>query len=357
MILIENLDNNRPIVENFVPRKYEIGNQKQINIYGARGAGKSALAIDYIAQNHKEESLYIDLDSPALFFQKLSVVDLQIYINENGIKILVLDHWSNQNNVELPIVDQTIIISRKPLGDKIFTLLKIMPLDYEEFLAFEHHISQTNGFTHFIKSGTLPLMAQSQKTHLLSMKQFLYSKFTLQELKLLSILASHNTEHLSINQIFTFAKEHMRISKDWLYKTISDYESEEILYFISDKSNKGGRKMLLYDYAASKYLSAQNNFSTQFDTLIGLTLLFHKASIRTLGRDGYVTDEETLIVSAPFGGEDAMWTKSHKKFSLYKKEGIKKVIMVTVSSQYGYMIENISFEALPFYEWSMGDNE
>ncbi len=357
MILIENIDNNRPIVENFVPRKYEIGNNKRINIYGARGTGKSALAIDYIAQNHKDGSLYIDFDSPTLFFQNLSVVDLQIYINENDIKILILDHWGYEKQVEMPKVEQVVIISREPLDDKGFMPLQIMPLDYEEFLAFEHHISQTNGFTHFVKSGTLPTMAQSQKTHQLSIKQFLYSKFTLQELKLLSILSTHNTEHLSINQLFTFAKEHMKISKDWLYKTIGDYENEGILYFINDKSGKGGRKMLIYDHATSKYLSTQNNFSVGFDALVGLTLLFHKVSVETLGRDGYIVGNETLIVSAPFGGEDAMWAKSHKKFSLYKKEGIKKVIIVTVSSQYEYEIENISFEALPFYEWSMGDDE
>lgn len=357
MILIENINSARPKVENFIPRKYEISNNTLINIHGARGVGKSAIAIDYIEQHYKDNSLYIDFDAPALFFNSLSIFDLQIFINDNNIRILVLDHWSDEKNIELPKVNQTLIISRKLIHNDGFAYLHIMPLDYEEFLASEHHISQTNGFTHFLKSGTIPLMAQSQKTHLLTIKQFANGKFTLQELKLLSILSSHNTEHLSINQIFTFAKEHMKISKDWLYKTIKDYKDEGILYFIDDDSLKGGRKMVIFDYALSKYLSGVNNFSVQFDALVGLMLLFQKFSISTLGKDGYIIDNNILIVSAPFGSEDAMWAKSHKKFSQYKKKGIKKVVMITVSSQYEYQIENIKFEGLPFYEWSMSDND
>jgi len=355
MVLLENIDNNRAILDNFVPRKDEIGSASMLNIYGARGVGKSALVLDYIAQLPKDKSLYIDFELPVLLFQKINTLDLQIFINDNGVKILVLDHYNEIGSMELPIVEQIIIVSRKVLSDSRFELLNILPLDYEEFLAFEHHISQTNGFTHFLKSGTLPQMAQNQKTHVLTIKQFLSSKFSSNEIKLLSILASHNTEHITINQIYTYAKEHIKISKDWLYKTISDYEKEGILYFIGDSGSKCGSKMVLYDYAFSKYLSYNNSFIVQFDALVALTLITHKANIRTLQKEGYIINN-TLIVSAPFGSEDAMWLKSQKKFSMYKKEGIQNVIMVTVSSQYEYSIKDIKFTGLPFYEWSMDED-
>ena len=93
----------------------------------------------------------------------------------------------------------------------------------------------------------------------------------------------------------------------------------------------------------------------QFDSTIAMTLIKQGKSFQTLGIHGYVMDDLTLIIPAPFDSEEGMWVKSQKKFSIYKRHGIKKVVMITVANQYEFIIENISFEALPFYEWSITD--
>ncbi|MDY0195574.1 MAG: hypothetical protein RBR33_05920, partial [Sulfurovaceae bacterium] len=98
-----------------------------------------------------------------------------------------------------------------------------------------------------------------------------------------------------------------------------------------------------------------HSFMMQFDSTIAMTLIKQNIHFETLGIHGYVTDDLTLIIPAPFDSEESIWAKSQKKFSIYKRHGVKKVIMITVANQYEFSIENISFEALPFYEWSITD--
>jgi hypothetical protein len=111
--------------------------------------------------------------------------------------------------------------------------------------------------------------------------------------------------------------------------------------------------MLVYDFAFVKYLTAHQPFGTQFDSMVALTLIKHTIAFKTLGIHGYLTRENELIIPAPFESEESLWVKSHKRFSLYKKYGIQKVTVVTVTNSYHFSIEKIRFEALPFYEWTV----
>lgn len=352
MELLEYLQDNTPANDNFIPRKCMLPQNGHINLYGARGTGKSALVLNYIKQFDKKNILYIDMDDPNLLFNPLQ--ELQQYIKQNDIKLLVLDHFYNID-IKLPKVDNLIIISREHCNMMNFDSIKLLPLDYEEFLAFENHIVQTNAFTHFLKSGALPMMAKVHKSHQSILKQFIQSRFDIQELKLFVILAEHHTERLSINQIYSFAKEKFKISKDWLYNAIKSFQLEGLIYFIDDISKKGGKKLIIYDTAVVKYLTFKHSFMMQFDSTIAMTLIKQNKHFETLGIHGYVTDDFTLVIPAPFDSEESIWAKSQKKFSIYKRHGIKKVMIITVANQYEFSIENIFFEALPFYEWSITD--
>lgn len=115
--------------------------------------------------------------------------------------------------------------------------------------------------------------------------------------------------------------------------------------------------MLLFDFAFAKYLTIGQPFIIQFDTMIALALIKHHIKVQTLGIHGYITDDNELIIPAPFESEESLWVKSQNKFSLYKKYDIKKVTIVTVANTYEYSIEKIYFEALPFDEWSVINNE
>ncbi len=357
MQLLEYYHTHLPHSDFFVPRKCQLPSMGDINLYGVRGSGKTSLIIDYLSELPEEHVLYIDMDDPNLIFHTLETLTLQQYIDKNTIELLILDHYEEGILTSFPNVTQLILVTRSPIKDKHFIATELFPLDYEEFLAFEHTTTQNRGFNHFLRSGTLPLLARSQKNAQQAMKTFFQSSFEPQEQKLLLLLAQHHTKHLTTYQIYTFAKEKFKVSKDWLYKTIKRFTEEKLILFMDDHYQKSGKKMLLFDFAFAKYLTLGQPFILQFDTMIALALMKHHIHVETLGIHGYMTKEGELIIPAPFESEESLWVKSQNKFSLYKKYGIQKVTIITVANTYEYTIEKLHFEALPFDEWSVINDE
>lgn len=353
MKLLEYYQNQLPNSDNFIPRKCQLPLEGDFNLYGVRGSGKTSIILDYLSEFSSKDILYIDFENPNLTFNPLDTITLQQYIDKNSIHTLVLDHYRENILTSFPNITRLIILTRKPLEDKLLIAVELFPLDYEEFLAFESSASQSKGFNHFLRSGTLPLFARTQKTNIQTMKTFFHSSFDTQEQKLLLILAQHHTKHLTTHQIYTYAKEKFKISKDWLYKTIKNFTEEKIILFIEDRHEKSGKKMLLFDFAFAKYLTLGQPFILQFDTMIALALIKHQIEVKTLGIHGYITRDNELIIPAPFESEESLWVKSQKKFSIYKKYGIQKVTIVTITNTYEYNIEKLHFEALPFDEWSV----
>ena len=341
----------------YTDRKLQLPDENHINLYGVRGAGKSALVIDYLQDMDHETLLYIDCEDPNLAFAPLSTPEIDTYIRESGIELLVLDHYEACGLDAVPHAERTILISRRAAVLDGFCEVELFPLDYEEFLAFERGASQTSSFNRFLKLGTLPVMSQSAHRGAVELKTFLHSSFDRQEILLLTLLATYQSRHITVHQLYTAAKERFKVSKDWLYRTIKAFQNEGILYFLDDRYQKGGKKLILFDFALGKYLTMGQSFMVQFDTMIALALLKHHRPFKTLGIHGYITQHGELIIPAPFESEESIWKKSHGKFSLYKKYGVNRVTIVTVANSYHYEIEKIAFEALPFYEWSILNEE
>ncbi len=353
MELTEYFDSQHNFNDRYVDRKTFIPKDGNINLYGVRGTGKTTMVLDYLQEIEEEEYLYIDMDDPNLIFSSLQSQAIQHYIQDNSIKLLVLDHYTKEYFSVFPQVERIIVVSRIPLKLQGLHPMELFPLDYEEFLAFESSASATNAFNHFLKSGTLPAMARSYRFGSQQMKLFWQSNFSPSEQMLLLILAQHHTRHLTVHQIYSFAKEKFKVSKDWLYKTIKLYTDEKVIHFIEDRYQKGGKKLILFDFAFAKYLTTGQPFIIQFDAMIALALIKHRIYFETLGIHGYITQEDELIIPSPFESEESLWAKSQNKFSLYKQHGVKKVTIVTVANSYEFDIEKLHFEALPFYEWTV----
>lgn len=351
MNLLEYYHNQHPTNDQFVIRKCHIPTQGHINLYGVRASGKTAIVLDILQET--SDALYIDLDDPNLLLHTLDIPALQQFIQKEKLSLLILDHYTEGRLPHFPKIENIIVLSRTPIATASFSHVELFPLDYEEFLAFESGTTQHRGLNHFLRSGTLPIAARAQKTHTQSMKTFFQSSFTPAEQQLLLILAQHHTKHLTTHQIYTFAKEKFKVSKDWVYKTIKAFKEEKLLLFIDDLQEKSGKKMFLFDFAFAKYLTLGQPFILQFDTMIALALIKHHIDVKTLGIHGYISKEKELILPAPFESEESLWVKSQKKFSLYKKQDIHKVTIITVANHYSYTIDAIHFEALPFDEWSI----
>lgn len=347
---------NAPKIDKFIPRKSMIPPKGNINLYGVRGSGKTSIAIDSMQEILESVYLYIDARAPHFIFEPLNLEQLQRYITDHSIEVLLLDHYEKAFLPQLPKVNRTILITRTAMNNTLFQPIELYPLDYEEFLAFESN-SIHKGFNHFLRSGTLAPIARQTTGISQHMQTFFYAHFDAQEQKLLLLLAEHHTQHLTTNQIYAFSKEKFKISKDWLYKTMASFVKEKVVHFIEDSYQKSGKKMLLFDFALAKHLTLNQPFIVQFDSMIALTLIKHGIAIKTLGIHGYITQEKELIIASPFESEESLWLKSQKKFSLYKQYGILKVTIITVSNHYEYAIEKIHFEALPFDEWSVSHSE
>jgi len=356
MQLLEYFYNRNNTIISYFQRKFHIPNNPKILIYGSPSSGKSYLVLDYLMQFEKKEILYIDFQDPKLQFIDITLQEINRFILENNIKILVLDHYTHNYFQKFPKVNQLIVVSDFFYSYNDFETLRVLLLDYEEFFSFQKNSSEKQIFNLFLKRGTFPQLASSLTPKEELFKLFIKSHFDKSQQKLLTILAHFNSSNVTTFQIYNYAKERYKISKDLIYKQIKEFQAKDIIFFIPDKISSN-KKLLFFDFALAKYLAFSQNFPKQFDSMIALSLLKHDIEFKTFGMSGYITEKNILILPAPFESEESFWKKAHNRFLTYKKNNIKKVYIITVATQYEFDIDNILFEALPFYEWVVINEE
>ncbi len=356
MELLELFHRKPPRLSRFMPRKKSLIDidAPKINLYGARGSGKSALAYDFIARNDPETILYIDLEDPALILYDLESLGLERFIDQAKIETLIVDHYEEGMLERIPEAKRTIVISRTPISRSGFFGVSLSPLDFEEFLLFDNAKRSEASFNRFFKKGRLPAMARlDSKEAPLHLKRFIQYQFTPNEQCLLLILARYNAATLTTHQIYTYAKEHFRISKDWLYATMQRFTEEGIVRFIAPADRSRGKKMILYDFALAKFLSPFAPFKQHFDSLVASALLTHERHIVTLGRFGYLSQEGEYIVTAPFDNEAQFLAALDLRKELFEKYPIKRIIAVTVSNRFTSSFKTLRVEGMPFYEFAL----
>ncbi len=353
MELLEYFYNRNINLTNYYQRKFTIPKEsKRVLIYGSPFSGKSYLIFDYLRDFNKEDYLYIDFLDPKFQFRDIIKEDIEGFIKFNSIELLILDHYTHNYFETLPKVKQLIIISDRfydYVGE--FDYLEIPLLDYEEFFGFQKLNSEKQIFNLFLKQGTLPQLALNIAPKEQLFQLFIKSHFNTSEAKLLNILAHFNGSIVTTFQLYCYAKERYKISKDLIYRQIRDFKKRGIIRFIQDDINPSSKKLIFFDFALAKYLTLTQKFPKQFDTMVALSLIKHNIDFKAFGKVGYITESRNLIIPASFDSEDSLWKKFHTKFSIYKKHRVKIVTIITVATQYSFKIENIEFNALPFYEW------
>jgi len=358
MELLEYFHDRNNEISNYHQRKFSLPNANNIVIYGPPASGKSSLVLDYLMDFDPESLLYIDFNDPKFLFRDIMEEDVEGFIDANEIKILVLDHYQHEYFEVLPKVKQLIIISQSNYHyTERFQSLELPLLDYEEFFSFQKRGTETQIFNLFLRQGTLPQLAIQTAPKEQLFMNFIRSHFSESEQCLLNVLAHFNGSIVTTHQLYSFARERYKISKDLIYKQISEFQSRGIISFVNDVLHPKSKKLLFFDFALAKYLTLSQKFPKQFETMVALSLHKHKLPFQAFGISGYLEGDNNLILPAPFESEENFWKKAHHRFSTYKKAGVKKVTIVTVTAQYEFMIENIKFEALPFYEWVVINDE
>ena len=355
MHLLESFRTIRINNTTFSPRKLTLPITGSFHLYGARGVGKSTLVIDFLQSLPEESWLYLDCQDPIFALEDIDSDHLNAFLDEEEITTLVLDHYYDGFLETLPDPERLIVVSRRPQPQFGLPSYELYGLDYEEFLSFDRNHTPTTSFNRFLKVGTLPAMAQRELTALdTTLRPFFFASFDEDESRMMLILARHQGRRVTTHQLYRHAREYFRISKDRVYRTIKRFEKEKLIFFIEDVEGKGARKMILYDYALARYLSKEQPFPVTFDALIALALIKHGFSFATTGNRGYLLDE-TLILPAPFETEQQAWKYVYNRITLYRRHGVAHVWIVTVSNRFTFTLGRITFEAIPFYEWSIAN--
>jgi len=358
MQLLEYFYDKNNEITTYHQRKFNIPDVDQLLIYGSPASGKTSLALDYLMSFDPEEILYIDFKDPKFYFRDIMEEDVEGFIEANAIKILILDHYQHNYFEVFPRVSKLIVISATNYNySDTFNYLHLPLLDYEEFFSFQKRGTETQIFNLFLKQGTLPQLALSTAPKEQMFLNFIESHFNPSEQKLLAVLAHFNGATVTTFQLYNYAKERYKVSKNSIYKEIREFEERGIISFIFDIQQTKQKKLLFFDFALAKYLTLSQSFARQFETMIALSLYKHNISFKTLKKMGYITEKNHLIISAPFENENIFWKKAHEKFSEYKKNHIKKVYLISVANAYFFKIEEIEFEGLPFYEWIVINDE
>ncbi|CAA6825180.1 MAG: Unknown protein [uncultured Sulfurovum sp.] len=358
MQLLEYFYDRNNEIDNYHPRKFNISNKEKIFIYGSPASGKTSLVLDYLMNYDSENVLYIDFQDPKFAFRDIMEEDVQGFINANNIDYLVLDHYEHEYFEVLPKLKQLIILSSSYYEyDEEIEKLELPLLDYEEFFSFQKRGTEKQIFNHFLRQGTLPALAIHSTPKEQLFLNFILSHFNESEQKLLGVLAHFNGATVTTFQLYTHAKERYKISKDLIYKQIKSFTEKGIITFIHDIENPKQKKLLFFDFALAKYLTLTQGFPKQFETMVALSLVKHQVPFKSFGINAYLTHFDQLILPTPFENEESFWKKAHNRFSTYKKQNIKKVYIITVGTHFEFRIENIVFEALPFYEWVVINDE
>ena len=350
-------DRNNDIV-NYHQRKFNLPQADKILLYGPPASGKTSLILDYMMNYAPESTLYIDFQDPKFQFRDMMEEDVEGFVEANEIEILVLDHYEHEYFEKLPKVKKLIILSNTyyKYGNS-FQYLHLPLLDYEEFFSFQKRGTEKQIFNLFLRQGTLPQLALQTTPKEQLFLNFIKSHFNKSEQKLLAVLAHFNGATVTTYQIYTYAKERYKISKDLIYRQIKSFQEQGIIAFIEEFKSAKQKKLLFFDFALAKYLTLTQGFQRQFETMVALSLAKHNIPFKSFGISGYITHLNHLIIPAPFESEEIFWKKAYNRFSIYKKANIKRIFVVTINAQYEFKIENIEFEALPFYEWVVINDE
>lgn len=323
-------------------RKHDI-TDKQI-IYGPPKSGKTSLAIEY-ANNLKIKYLYLDLAD--LRFQTIEVETLKTFLFENKIQFLILDNFTNQF---LLLEIANIIITPKQFFHEDFTTTLLMPLDFEEYILFSHNnTSLTHLFNQYIKFGNIPNIHEITFKSIYIQKD-LTSKY---EKELLKSFFSHTAKQASLYDIFKKLKEEIKISKDKFYLIADELiETQIILQLEKFQKPNGAKKIYLYDFTLYNNF-IEIDFGKTFENMIFLELFGRDKSITYTEKFNFYSQEKRMgYINIPFLNEDNFIDKADNIYSHAKSLKVDKVQFITISLEDKVQIENIEFEAIPFWLWA-----
>jgi len=352
-ILLEEFYKTDLNLEKFHYRKLFL-DDKSYQISGVSQSGKTKLVKNHLLDLKKSSYLYIDCNDIRIDITLLNAT-LATYCNKNKIDVLVLDNY--KENINFVNVSQLIITTQLPLKIDVLIPLQLYPLDYEEFLAYEHKYD-SSALNHFFQLGGFAFMHKvSSDERNLSVQHLL--KFTLDDVEfdILCLCAKFMSQKLSAFTIYERLKLTRKISKDKLYKSYEGLVKKNYIHLL-EKFNapKATKKVYLCDTSLKSALSIEKNFGRLFENMIFLELLKSRTECYYDDEiDFYLPKSDTIILCKPFADERRLFKKLESIEAFIFTHSITKIIAISMNKESTISHPLSSVEIIPFDIWALGD--
>ena len=367
---------NPPEVQKFIPRKKGVNSPKTI-LFGCVGSGKSYILAEYILNFKKDEFLYINFADLRYKFTRLNTEFDKIFefLEKNSqIGALFLDnldefseneilHLQNllnsQNGKVSPNLQSIIISTRKnSLNLQGFEKVKITPLCFEEFIAFDKRRTDINAIisAFFLQGGT-PKNSFLNGGEIISSEQnALKSVLNKNEIAVLKECCEFIAQPFSANKIYLSLKEQIRISKDSIYGCVAKFEDENFVNFVSKFGDeKAAKKLFLSNFNLKDALSFKKDFSKKFINAIFCEIAnLGEPIFYTKDLDFYLPNRNLGVLAIPFSASEIVFLKFKKLVPELKKLKITRLSVISMANSGALEIEGIKCEVVPFPQFALG---
>ncbi|MEA3330414.1 MAG: ATP-binding protein [Campylobacterota bacterium] len=340
-------------VDKFHDRKVYI-EAKSYQINGISQSGKTKLIKNYLLSLKKNSYLYINCKDVRIDIGELNT-HLAKYCIANKIDILALDNYTP--DIKFVNASQLIISCEAHYETDILQTIQLYPLDYEEFLAYEHKYD-SSALNHFFQLGGF---AHMHKVH--SDERNIYIQKTLQytlnemEFDILKLCAKMISQKVSAYTIYERLKNIRKISKDKLYKSYENLLSKNYIHNLKKYEHaKATKKLYLCDISLRNALTTDKHFGRLFENMVYLELL--KSGVECFYEDGidfYIPDADQVILCKPFTDERSLFKKMEEIEAFIFTHQVKKVTAITMNREGGISHPFSKVEMLPFDIWALGD--
>ena len=214
-ILLEELYKTDVTLEKFHPRKIFL-EELSYQLIGITQSGKTNIIKNYLLSLKKNSYLYIDCADIRIDIETLNA-SLNSFCTTNRIDTLALDNYKEQINI--PNVNQLIISSELTHKNEHLKTIYVYPLDYEEFLSYEHKYDSTALNHYFQLGGFVPMHKIGADNRNLYIQNMLTCKLEAMEFDILVLCSKMMSQKISPYTIYERLKQIQKISKDKLYKS------------------------------------------------------------------------------------------------------------------------------------------
>ena len=254
---------------------------------------------------------------------------------------------------------QRFIISTrdKNLSLSGFERLELLPLSFEEFIAFDKRHNEVSAMiSAFLSQGggaKNPFLAPAE---ILEFEQrLLAANLNRTEILILKECIRFVHASFSANKIYTALKAKIKISKDAVYGTIAKLERENFIKFLSKAGEPTRAKKLYFShFNMREILTPKKDFVKKFANVLFCELLGLDAPIfYEKNFDFYLPSLKMGVLIIPFSDADIIFLKFRKILSELKSLGVTSLKVISMANSGRLEIEGIRCDVVPFHEFAL----